>query len=1078
MSEAGASMASMTAAPVRSVERRFVLTAPGTQGPRFLPDADQQRVLEHRGPAVVTGGPGTGKTATLVELVARRVEAGCDLDRIIVLTHGRAAAHRLRAQILARLGRTESGTSIMTLHGLCRALLGRYEAEPRLLTAPEQDFRIRELLSGHDTSRWPEEVRAAATTRTFAAQLRAAITRARQLGLDPSDLVRLGAIRDTWAAVGEFFEEYLDVIDAEGVLDYAELVHRTRLVLLDDAVRASILSEHQVLVMDEFAECDPSQWHLVADLALAGLDVVVFADPSTRLFGFRGADERAVPDYLDTIAALSPDRLVLGGAHRLTGGIARAVDAVAAGHASEEISSDAVCVRLTGDPASELRDIAARLTMAHVDEGIGWADMAVVCRSGGSALAIVARGLAAEGIPVDVDGNDLVLGTEPALRPVLAGLRLARQIAVGEDPGEEAMTAWLASPLIGIDPVSLRAAGRTLAATGADRSPAALVGRMAAGEAVDLDACGPIGARLRAAAELLTAVSQRIARGAGVHEALWALWSGSTWPGVLEEEALAGGETSRRAHRDLDAVVALFDLAGRMETLAGDRGVQALLDAVDTQEIPFDTTRESNVRDEGVALVTAHGAKGREWQVVVVQGIQEGSWPVRRVRPLLLDPGELDPRLVHAGRLVPETRRQAVAASIADDRRALVLAMSRASRELVLSACEADELDLTPSRFLATTGVASSRILDPAPRFTSLVQIVARLRATAADPEQEPGVREAAANRLARISLARDDQGRSIARGADPASWWGVSAPTRGVVPLVRPGRPPSLSGSELESIVTCPRRWFLSKRARAEQQRTEAQGFGTLVHLLAALVAQGEIGADEVPERLDLAWPRLSFAAPWQGAAERLAAGEAMDRFLLWQEQRPFTLLGVEVPFRQEVLVDAAPVLLKGTADRVELDDAGRLRIVDFKTGRRPATKPEAQASPQLGLYQLAAAAGAFDDVSGGVRRLGGAELVYLRSGDRSGLPKSLAQDSLDDHPWPDWATDARASSPDSARPTWVHDLLAEAVRILTTECTDALANPSCRHCPFRVDCPALGLRAPTDAPTGTSHSETQARA
>ena len=130
---------------------------------------------------------------------------------------------------------------VMTFHALCYALVRRFgendhDAPVRLLTGPEQDFRVREVLAGSpQTGRadWPQSVTAAFGTRAFATEVRAVIAKARQLGMDPEDVVDAGlaAGRPEWVSVGQFFDEYLDVLDAERVLDYAELVHRCRILL-------------------------------------------------------------------------------------------------------------------------------------------------------------------------------------------------------------------------------------------------------------------------------------------------------------------------------------------------------------------------------------------------------------------------------------------------------------------------------------------------------------------------------------------------------------------------------------------------------------------------------------------------------------------------------------------------------------------------------------------------------------------------------------------------------------------------------------------------------------------------------
>src|SRR3954452_3636078 len=69
-------------------------------------DPWQRLIVEHTaGPLLVIGGPGTGKTATLVEAVAARVVEGVDPEGILVLTFGRRGALRLRDRIEVRLGR-------------------------------------------------------------------------------------------------------------------------------------------------------------------------------------------------------------------------------------------------------------------------------------------------------------------------------------------------------------------------------------------------------------------------------------------------------------------------------------------------------------------------------------------------------------------------------------------------------------------------------------------------------------------------------------------------------------------------------------------------------------------------------------------------------------------------------------------------------------------------------------------------------------------------------------------------------------------------------------------------------------
>ena len=137
-----------------------------TRGAEKLPtppvlDPAQRAVVEHAGgPLLVLAGPGTGKTTTLVECVVDRIERrNATPDSILVLTFSRKAAADLRTRIAARLGRTTVAPMAMTFHAFCYALVRRFADDVggvdtpgfgtplRLLTGPEQEFRVRETLA-------------------------------------------------------------------------------------------------------------------------------------------------------------------------------------------------------------------------------------------------------------------------------------------------------------------------------------------------------------------------------------------------------------------------------------------------------------------------------------------------------------------------------------------------------------------------------------------------------------------------------------------------------------------------------------------------------------------------------------------------------------------------------------------------------------------------------------------------------------------------------------------------------------------------------------------------------------------
>ena len=202
--------------PGRGDGRRWLLeAAPLPSGIAPVLDAQQQAVVDHRsGPLLVLAGPGTGKTTTIVEAIAARIEIdGEDPGRILALTFGRRAAADLRDRLVARMGGGQLPT-VSTFHSYAYGLLQQtaspeeYLDPPRLLSGAEEDVRIRELLLGaiaDGTVQWPDDLAGAVGTLGLANEIRAVLARAKDLGLDPAALTRIGvqSSRPAWMALGE-----------------------------------------------------------------------------------------------------------------------------------------------------------------------------------------------------------------------------------------------------------------------------------------------------------------------------------------------------------------------------------------------------------------------------------------------------------------------------------------------------------------------------------------------------------------------------------------------------------------------------------------------------------------------------------------------------------------------------------------------------------------------------------------------------------------------------------------------------------------------------------------------------------
>ncbi len=997
----------------------LVLTRPAAPaaGPVVL-DPSQQAVVDHRGPVLrVVGAPGTGRSTTAVEVVAERVRAeGLRADACLLLAPTRLAAARLRDALTARVGGTTT-TPLARTHqsfgfGILReaaALAG--EPTPRLLSGPEQDVVLAELLRGHAVGDspappWPASLELALPTRTFRGELRDILMRAVELGLDPDDLAALGRrhARPEWVAAAAVLREYDEVtaLSAPGAFDPAWVLGAAADHLEDDPdaldrLRALV----RLVVVDDAQDLTPAGLRLLRTVVGDGaVELVLLGDPDAATQTFRGADPR-----LFLSAWPDAPTVTLARGHRCPSTVQEAADRVAAhigvvgvaAHRRARPSADggSVAVHLVRTAAQEAALVAGMLRRAHLHDGVPWSSMAVLVR-GGARTATLRRVLQGSGVPVSTATADLPVRDEPAVRPFLALLRCGIDVAAGADTLDpDVVVDALTSPVGGADAVLLRRLRRALRRleldSGGGRPSDALLAEAILTPAA-LEHLGPEATPARRVARVLGAAVTALHDGAGVEAVLWAMWRASGLAEPWHDAALAGGAAGRRADRDLDAVLGLFDAAERFVERLPAAPPREFLDHLLSQDVAGDSLVARAPVGEAVALLTPAASAGRGWDLVVVAGVQEGSWPDLRLRGSLLRSSELVD--VVAGRTTDV--RSARAQVRHDETRLFHVAVTRARRRLVVTAVRSE--DEQPSPYLDVLDPRTeARPFTDVPRPLTLPGLVAELRRELVGPD--PRVRAGAVTALARLAAAD-------VPGADPGQWWALRGLTDD-----RPRRAPdaevTVSPSALDRFGKCGLQWAL-RAAGGEGPSIGAADIGTLVHEVAHDL--GDTDAAAYAAELERRWGRLGMGPGWLSRRDLGRAQRMTDRLATYireSDAQGWRRAGSEAAIRAAL----GRAVVAGRVDRIEIDPHGRVRVVDLKTGSSKPSADDVRRHGQLGAYQLAVEAGALAEIG---HVSGGAALLQLgRAANKATTLQTQAP--LAEDPEPGWAAGLVAATADA---------------------------------------------------------------
>lgn len=889
----------------------------------------QLQAIEHvRGPMLVVAGAGTGKTTVLVERMARLVRDGqARPDEILALTFTDKAAGEMSARVRQALaGKDCSGLRALTFHAYCYSLLERAGKAFGLLTPQDLwvywrrhiselglNWYIRAASPGQFLEalreffdRCHDEVVGPADYRKYVAGLsRTNETLPRVVGSKQVEGMPREEVLARCEEIASVFEKVEEMLAQENLGVYAHMMTRAlELLRHDEALRAAEQGRALFLLLDEFQDVNLAQIELAQLLAGTEQNLFAVGDPDQAIYRFRGASAAAFQEFARRFPKTKSVTLIENQRSRTP--ILKCAYAVISGnptvapdgaafkreqlesardqHASQQgelLPRFPVQLVVSDDEQQEAFEVSRRIEdflRAPEKKRDGKArrgpSIAVLYRQHLHRDAL-ARELVARQIPFSVIGLNAL--ETPEVRDLLACLRVLASMA---DSGSMFRVAAL--PIFHVDAEALRHA---LVHAGKDADFVSVLEEV------------PGGSEVVATVEEAWAT----ARMKGMNTAAVLLF-------VLERFAF---------DRNAPPVLAFakFVLEWTKKPVAGNGELSEFLAYMDHYpeaggivEVPTgDQGSDPNV----VQLMTAHTAKGLEFDHVFVLRLNQNSFPTAFKEKLFEFPQQLRRGLVAEGD-DKDIHKQ-------EERRLFYVAMTRARETLTLCARPSrSRRDTRPNAFVRD--LIDDRAARPFWNASAIAPVTIDVGARALAPS--PGV------------------------GA-----WLLGPPPS---PFVFEG---PLSASVIERYETCPLQFKIERFWKVPGEVAAQMQYGNTIHtLLRDYYESRRAGrpksADEMVQLLRAGLAETGFVDPVQRELYEKEGTKQLREFVrLDQAKPPAEVIGTERGFE----ITLGGVRVKGRLDRIDRIAGNRVAIIDYKTGK-PRTEDHARKSLQLSIYALAA--------------------------------------------------------------------------------------------------------------------------
>jgi DNA helicase-2/ATP-dependent DNA helicase PcrA len=880
----------------------------------------QRAAVEHReGPLLIVAGAGTGKTRVIIERVGHllRTVRGLKPEQILALTFANEAAEEMRQRAAERFGAKARRCRFSTFHAFCYTLLSR-QRRSRALDKTDEWIFLRRHLAELDLDYYfkaAEPGRFLADLVDFcsrchdnlvspadytnhvqrcAAECSAAVQRGETPPLGDDEMGRMQEVARVFTTLERLHGE-------QGLVSFGAMISQAvRLLDASPELLAELQQQYRYILVDEFQDTNTAQFELLVRLAAVHRNVTVVGDDDQAIYRFRGASFASFEQF----ARRYPDhkRIVLERNYRSTQNILSVAAAAVSRNALNRYLPDKKLVTSKSGPGVEAWEFADEPAQAEhaaaeiartIKEGRArtYSEFAVLYRAHHHRSRLVTA-LRRHGIPFSI--RNLAINQLPVARDLVAYLR-----AIGDPQDSISLVRVLADRRW-----RMRLTKLTDLCREAMHRKRSLWEEIEQGEA----------ARDWEGLESFTSFCKRFRQFAA--EDRLKEW----YPNLMRELEFPRSAQEREPLKAFAEFVARWDdeksATGMLQEFLEYYGyfveAEGVISLTERNEEfvarPVPHSAQMGFWDEPeagglgkVQLMTAHAAKGLEFERVIVWHLVRRAFPTTHRRPLI----ELPPALWKGPLPKGDFHTE-------EERRLFYVALTRARQELALST-------------ISNPRQRPSPFVDQLQDLTSPELIRKRPVATRA----------------------------ASAAGSLPAASqigkWALSPVTPRYDELV-------LSISQLDSYLSCPLKYHFQQNWRIPSPKTPPLLFGSIVHgavkeIVATVVQNGAgLSQESVAQILERRWPVGAIADPVQERKYRELGMEQLQGIAAAAATGKYTLVHQEKPFE----IRAGGCLLRGRIDQIHRLSDGSVELMEYKTGR-PVTQREANQSRQVTLYAQA---------------------------------------------------------------------------------------------------------------------------